>query len=55
MLLLILWTLFYLLAPYGVILLCRRSRAIARIGAILMMTIYRADISPASIKPGKPC
>ena len=31
------WILFYLLAPYGVILLCRRSRIIARIGAILMM------------------
>lgn len=35
--LLIPWILFYLLAPYGVILLCRRSRAVARIGAILMM------------------
>ena len=37
MLLLIPWILFYLLAPYGVILLCRRSRTVARIGAILMM------------------
>lgn len=35
--LLIPWTLFYLLAPCGVILLYRRSRAVARIGAILMM------------------
>lgn len=59
--LLILWTLFYLLAPYGVILLCRRSRAVARIGAILMMyllgiiagnlLIYPFDAAPDKLFP----
>jgi uncharacterized membrane protein len=33
----VLWTLFYLLVPAGVVLLCRRSRAAARVGAILIL------------------
>ncbi|MCR4825151.1 MAG: DUF819 family protein [Bacteroidales bacterium] len=37
--LIILWILFYLLAPAGVIWLCRRSRPLARIGTILLMYI----------------
>ncbi len=37
--LIILWVLFYLLAPAGVIWLCRRSRPLARIGTILLMYI----------------
>ena len=45
--LLIPWILFYLLAPYGVILLCRRSRFVARIGAILMM--YLLGIAAGSL------
>ena len=51
MLLLILWTLFYLLAPYGVILLCRRSRAVARIGAILMMYLLGIFVGNLLIHP----
>ncbi|MBR5702992.1 MAG: DUF819 family protein [Bacteroidales bacterium] len=51
MLLLILWTLFYLLAPYGVILLCRRSSAIARIGAILMMYLLGIIVGNLLIYP----
>lgn len=37
--LLILWILFYLSAPAGVIWLCRRSKPLARVGTILMMYI----------------
>lgn len=33
----VLWVVFYLAAPYGAILLCRRSRLAARIGTILLM------------------
>ena len=38
-LLIVVWILFYLLAPAGVIWLCRRSRPLARIGTILLMYI----------------
>ena len=37
--LLILWILFYLFAPAGVIWLCRRSKPLARVGTILLMYI----------------
>lgn len=37
--LIVVWILFYLLAPAGVIWLCRRSRPLARIGTILLMYI----------------
>ena len=51
MLLIILWTLFYLLAPCGVILLCRRSHAVARIGAILMMYLLGIIVGNLLIYP----
>ena len=51
MLLLIPWILFYLLAPYGVILLCRRSRTVARIGAILMMYLLGIVVGNLLIYP----
>ena len=35
----VVWLLFYLVVPAGVIWLCRRSRAVERIGAILMLYI----------------
>ena len=37
MILTVLWALFYLLVPAGVVLLCRKSRAAARVGAILIL------------------
>ena len=51
MLLLIPWILFYLLAPYGVIILCRRSRTVARIGAILMMYLLGIVVGNLLIYP----
>ena len=33
----VIWVLFFLLAPAGVVWLCRRSKAAARIGAILIL------------------
>ena len=51
LLLLVPWVLFYALAPYGVILLCRRSRAIARIGAILMMYLLGVVVGNLLIYP----
>lgn len=48
---LILWILFYLLAPAGVIWLCRRSKLLAKAGAILLLYILGVVVANLFIFP----
>lgn len=48
---LLFWILFYLLAPAGVVWLCRRSKALAKVGAILLLYILGLIVANLFIFP----